>query len=125
MKKLLALLVCLSLLAPITLTQSGCANPGATSHKVEVTTIPSVNAAMDQWKDYVLAGKASQAQLDQIKSAYQVYFTAQVHAKAAELAWVNSKLAQDQTAFTDAAADAATKGAGVIALVTTYMTVKK
>jgi hypothetical protein len=125
MKKIFALLVCFSLLAPLTITQSGCANTGTAAHKVEVAAVPGVNVAMDQWASFVKSAKATQAQVDSVKSAYQSYYSAQLIAKAAEITWLNSKSAADQSVFVNASADGAAKGAAVVALVTTYMTVKK
>lgn len=121
---LLILFALLTVEAPLIVLNTGCSSPGNAAHKVQVVTMPTVNVAIAQWKDHVLAKKATQAQVDSVKAAYIAYYNAEIIAKSAEIQWINSKSAADQTNYANSAADASTKGAGVVALVTTYMTVK-
>ncbi len=125
MNKFLAAIgiVCLLSFAEVTYL-TGCGTPGSSAHKAEVITLPSVNVAMEQWAAYVKAGKATQGQVDTVKATYSDYYSSQLAAHTAETAWVNSKSAADQTTFVTAATTASAKGAAVVALVTTYMTVK-
>lgn len=51
--------------------------------KTQQVLIPTVNIAMEQWSVHVNKGKATQAQVDTVKTAYQAYYTAQVTFKAA------------------------------------------
>jgi hypothetical protein len=121
---LIALLAIAAIDVPLAILNTSCSSPGLAAHKTGVVTMPTVNVAMGQWKDFVTAGKATQAQVDSVKTAYKSYYDAEVIAKGYEITWINSKSSPDQSNFTNAAADASTKGAGVVALITTYMTVK-
>lgn len=67
----------------------GCAT--STTGKIiqsEGVIITSVDTGMMMWKDQVVAGKATQAQVDNVHKYYDVYYTAQLSAKAALEAYV-------------------------------------
>lgn len=57
---------------------TGCKSPEATAYKVDGTIITTVDAAMMAWRDYVLAGKATQTQVDTVKAAYRRYYDAEL-----------------------------------------------
>ncbi len=113
----------LAMTAPLAILETGCSTAGGTAHKAEVATIPTVNVAIDQWKAFVAAKKATQAQADKVKEAYGTYYAAQLIAKNYEKAWITSKSEPDQQNFVNAANDASAKGAIVVSLITLYMTV--
>ena len=58
--------------------------PATTIYKVEGGIINSVDTGMYVWKDYVTSHtNVTQAQIDSVHKAYDVYYTAQGVAKAA------------------------------------------
>ena len=62
----------------------GCGTNAPTkAAQAEQILITSVNVAMSQWASHVNAGKATQAQIDNVRKAYEAYYTAQTVAKAA------------------------------------------
>ena len=65
------------------LVVTGCGTtPAAKTTQAEGLLIPSVNAAMTTWKTYVESGKATQAQINNVQAAYNVYYTAQLSVEA-------------------------------------------
>jgi len=77
-----------------------------TTAKVEAGVIPSVNVAMSLWKTRVDAGKATQAQVDQVRAVYSTYYNSQLVLKAALEKSIVSKVPGD-IAATEAANKAA------------------
>lgn len=66
------------------LSETGCGTtPINATVKAEGVIIASVDTGMKIWADQVNAGKATQAQVDTIKTAYNAYYDAQMVAKAA------------------------------------------
>lgn len=88
---------------------SGCANTPMQTvlYRAEAAVIPSVNAAMSGWRDYVSAGHATQPQVDAVKKAYNTYRNAQLIAKAALEKYVADPSAESEVALANAAASAA------------------
>ncbi len=78
-----------------------------TAVKAEAGVIPSVNVAMGVWKARVDAGKATQAQVDQVRAVYSTYYNSQLVLKAALEKSIASKVPGD-IAATEAAQKAAT-----------------
>lgn len=69
--------------APLAFVQ-GCKTPSATTVlKTEGVIITTVDTGMQIWSDQVRVGKATQTQVDNVKMAYNAYYTAQLGAKAA------------------------------------------
>jgi len=63
---------------------TGCSTTQVqTITKTEAVLISSVDTAMNVWHDWVVAGKATQAQVDAVKKAYNYYYDAQQVLKAA------------------------------------------
>lgn len=76
--------ILIALLAITLLINGGCGStPIQNAIKVEAPLITSVNAAMTLWSAYVKSGKATQAQINTIKQAYNTYYNAQLIVKAA------------------------------------------
>lgn len=71
------------LLAYLALVQ-GCTSttPGNVAYKTEGVIIPTVDASMKAWSDYVRGGMATQQQVDLVKAAYGKYYAAQQVAHA-------------------------------------------
>lgn len=87
------------------LVMTGCTTgTNNTTVKVESGLIPSVNVAMSVWKTRVEAGKATQAQVDQVHALYDLYYAAQLDLKAALEKSVVSKSPADEAAVTVAIA---------------------
>ena len=101
---------------------TGCTtNQVSTITKTEGVTIASVNTAMQVWHDWVMAGKATQSQLDTVKKAYGVYYDAQQQMKAAlELASINSNTNSTASDMTTANAAVANAGQSLINLISTF-----
>lgn len=97
------------LLGSALLFTPGCANttPQVIAYKAEGIVIPSVNAAMQGWRDWVVAGHATQAQVDAVKKAYNTYRSAQIIAKAALERYVADPSVEGEVAASNAAASAA------------------
>lgn len=68
--------------------------------KSEAALIPSVNIGMSAWADRVNSGKATQAQVDTVKTAYEAYYTAQIAAKAALERSIASNTPADEASAT-------------------------
>ena len=79
MKQLLPLFLSLIL---ATVIYSGCKSPVQTAIKAEGVLIVSVDTGMNLWHDRVVAGKATQSQVDAVHKAYNAYYDAQMTAKA-------------------------------------------
>jgi len=58
-------------------------NTITTVTQVEGVVIKTVDVGMQTWRDYVVAGKASQAQVNTVMNAYNTYYNAQMIAKGA------------------------------------------
>ena len=65
-------------LGALTIVPTGCNTVGTAAYKVESVAIPTVDAAMKIWSDWVKAGKATQAQVDAVKGYYTSYYNAQI-----------------------------------------------
>jgi hypothetical protein len=81
---IVSILIFLAIL-PVLLLDSGCASTSQTSTviKSEGVLITTVDTGMRVWATYVNSGKASQSQVDAVKGAYNVYYTAQLASEAA------------------------------------------
>jgi len=93
--------------ASLLLTQSGCQNPGLVMYRTEAVIIPSVNSVMLGWHDYVVAGHATQTQVDAVKKAYNTYRDAQLIAKAALEKYIADPTKEGEVAAANAAVSAA------------------
>ena len=119
MKKILTIVLLGFALA----TMPGCKNPTATAYKSESALITSVDTAMKVWHDRVVAGKATQAQMDLVKKSYQTYYNAQQVAKAALELYISNTSTNTASASANAASarqavsDAAS---ALVSLVTLY-----
>ena len=72
-----------------TATFQGCkTSPSSAVVKTEGVVITSVDTAMTFWAQWVKAGKATQPQVDTIKTAYQKYYDAQMAAKVVIEKWL-------------------------------------
>ena len=77
----------------------GCGStPVTVAVNTERATIPIVNAAMFAWKDWVVAGNATQAQVDAVKDAYNKYLLAQYTASNACVAYFTTAASSTNTA---------------------------
>lgn len=61
---------------------AGCKSPVQTAIKADGVLIVSVDTGMNLWHDRVVAGKATQSQVDAVHKAYNQYYDAQMTAKA-------------------------------------------
>lgn len=89
MKKILTIVFIGALGIGICGLVQGCAT--TTTGKIiqsEGVIITSVDTGMMMWRDQVVAGKATQAQVDTVHKYYDVYYTAQLTAKGALEAYV-------------------------------------
>lgn len=104
----------LKLLAIVSLSLAlftGCNTPPTTvAYRVEGVVITTVDKGMNAWRDYVVAGFATKAQVLQVKDAYDKYYNAQLLARAAfekAMAEADSATAADEIATANkAVADA-------------------
>lgn len=122
LKSILALPI---LLATLALSNSGCFS--TTTGKVvqaEGVIITSVDVGMKSWKDYVVAGKATQNQVDTVKKYYDIYYNAQLASKAALEKYVASKSADDLAATTTASDAVNQAEAGLLTLLNGYLNLK-
>lgn len=60
-----------------------------TAIKTEGVLVTSVDTGMKLWAIYVNSGKATQAQVDEVKKAYNTYYNAQIIAESALTAYVS------------------------------------
>jgi hypothetical protein len=67
-----------------------CKNPSAAPIQAEGVVVTTVDAGMRGWAIYVQSGKATQAQIDAVKAAYNTYYNAQVIAESALEAYVSN-----------------------------------
>ena len=72
-----------SLMLTAVIVVPGCKSPTTTVVQAEGVLITTVDTGMKVWATYVNAGHATQAQVDKVKAAYNVYYTAQLAAQAA------------------------------------------
>jgi hypothetical protein len=92
MKKLsLFAALCLALLPALLLLPVGCGTTAQKVYQSEGVVIHSVDVGMNLWRDYVMFGKATQAQVDAVKEGYTAYYTAQQIAKLAFERYLASK----------------------------------
>src|ERR1035437_8843236 len=77
-------LILASLLAvTLVVSSTSCStSPTAAIVTSEAVVITSVDTGMKVWHDWVVAGKATQSQVDAVKKAYNYYYDAQQVAKA-------------------------------------------
>lgn len=74
----------IGLLITSPLVYQGCGStPVATANNANALVITSVNTGMAAWASYVNQGKATQAQVDKVKNAYNTYYNAELVFKAA------------------------------------------
>lgn len=87
----------------------GCQNtsPQVVLYKSEGVIIGGVNSALAGWRDFVLAGHATQAQVDAVKKGYNTYRNAQLIAKAALEKYVADPSVEGEVAAANAAVSAA------------------
>lgn len=63
---------------------TGCGTTAATrATQIDRPVITAVNDAMAEWRDYVNAGKATRTQINEVHTAYDAYYAAQMILKAA------------------------------------------
>lgn len=98
----------------------GCGTtPAAKFAQGERVLITSVNDGMTEWSAYVNAGKATQKQVDAVKTGYNAYVTAQGVAKAVlEKSVVSTVSPTELTTANKAVTDAE---AAVLALLNQYI----
>ena len=117
-----AKLPALALIGALALTFSaGCSTNQTHSADIsEAVVITSVNTGLFVWHDLVVAGKATQSQIDTVHKAYDAYYTAQTVAKAAiEKAILNNTPnAADVTTANQAVTDAE---AALLAILNQYV----
>lgn len=81
---------------------TGCGStPITTANNANAIIITSVNAGMTLWAAYVKSGKATQAQINAVKSYYTTYYNAELAVKAAlevSISTTNSNAADVATA---------------------------
>lgn len=83
------LLIGLLIASPI--LYQGCGStPVATANNSNALLITSVNTGMTTWAGYVNSGKATQAQINAVKSYYNTYYNAELVVKAALETSVNT-----------------------------------
>ncbi len=125
MKKELAVIVLgLSILFSPVLYQGCAKNPQAVIVAAEGATVKSVDQGMQAWRDWVVAGRATQQQVDAVKVAYNQYYGAQLGAKAALELWVSSNTPESQDAATKARQSAIVAEGALISLLTDYLSKK-
>lgn len=95
MKKLLVSIMLVSTIFMYT----GCAtSPVGKAVQANSVIIYGVDNSMKAWHDYVVAGNATQQQVDQVKVAYGYYYNAQLLNKAALEKWLISGTPEDTAA---------------------------
>ena len=102
----------------------GCGTPQAKAYQAEGVTINTVDTAMKVWRDRVIAGQATQTQIDAVKGAYETYFHAQLIAKAALEKWIASNDPGDQAAAATASAAVADAVKSVVTIINQYTNMK-
>lgn len=123
MRKFLTVVLLVAALAsPVAFT--GCGTVATTAYQVESVAIPSVDTAMKIWADWVKAGHATQSQVDQVKSAYNKYYDAQLVVKAALIKYLASKDTASQTDLSTASAAVSAAEVAVIDLVKQFTNTK-
>lgn len=70
------------------LVQGCSSNSVQTAVAAEGVTIPSVNAAMTAWSQYVASGKATAQQITTVSNAYAAYYQSQLMASNAASIYV-------------------------------------
>ena len=94
---------------------TGCNTVGTTAYKVEAVVIPTVDAAMNTWGDWVRAGKATQAQVDAVKGYYNQYYAAQLKLHDALVKYVSASSSTNSAPVESAALSAASAAASAAA----------
>lgn len=123
--KLKRLILPLLLLSSSLILGEGCATtPAGKATQAETTVITSVDVAMQIWHDYVVSGKATQAQVDKVKGYYTAYYNAQIVAKAALEKWVASGNVSDDVASIDTMHSVNDASASLMNLVSQFTGVK-
>ena len=119
MKKLISLFCALALTGAVfTACTTKTTN---TIVKVESGVITSVNVGMGIWKNRVTAGKATQAQVDNVKAAYNTYYNAQLVLKAALEKSIASNNSLDEAALNTANASMVDAKNAVLAIFNQYV----
>jgi len=62
---------------------AGCSSLTTATIKSEGVIVTTVDVGMKTWANYVNSGKATQQQVDTVKSAYNTYYNAQLVAEGA------------------------------------------
>lgn len=121
MKRIFSVLLIVScVFVPTTFT--GCATPPARiATNVAGTQVITVDAAMNAWRDWVIAGHATQAQVDRVKALYRKYYAAALIEQRGLETYVNTK---DETAYKAALAAVAATSADLISFITQLTPVK-
>lgn len=104
-------------------TFNGCGTPVQTAYKTEGTIVVTVDGAMSAWQDYVVAGHATRAQDEAVRSAYGKYQAAMTLALNATAAasGTGTNPADMQTKIKNVSAFAA----DFVALVSKFIPLKK
>lgn len=107
--------------------ETGCQTAGNATVKAEGAVVLTVDAAMKGWKDWVMAGHATQAQVDKVKALYNEYYAAQLLAKQTLVDFLqvsgdttksDADRAAAKTALTNASANAAAKSTSLVTTIT-------
>lgn len=116
------LLIGLLIASPI--MYQGCGStPIATANNANALVITSVNTGMTTWASYVNSGKATQAQVDSVKNAYQAYYNAELIVKATLETSINTTNANTNDIATASIAVTNAQTA-LLALLNQFLTVK-
>lgn len=82
-RALTATMLALGLAIGLAYWTTGCGTNAPTkAAQAEQILIRSVNDGMTEWAAYVNAGKAKSSQIQQVKNAYNIYYTTQLAIKA-------------------------------------------
>lgn len=89
------------------------------------TVVITVDAAMKAWKAQVVAGKATQAQVDTVKDAYQKYYLATMLERDALIAYEQSKSETAQSNWQKATSIAQASFGNLVNLITQFLPADK
>lgn len=122
MKRLLWIVAIVALL-PLELLTPGCATtPLGKAVQADGVVLIGVNQGMRAWHDYVIAGRATQKQLEAVQAAYTIYYNAELLAKAKFESAINAANPAAAQKDLDAAIASATAAkASLLLLIQTYM----
>jgi hypothetical protein len=120
--KCLPLIIWMMVLSPLAaVVIIGCnSTPTTIAAKGEAVLIPSVNVAMTLWADYVNQGKATQQQVDTVKTYYDIYYRLQLKAKAAFEDVLATNSPANQVALAAALTSVRNADTNVVNMITTF-----